>query len=902
MVIGPGTHVGPYKVTALLGEGGMGKVWRARHTGLERDDALKVLPDVFAADPERLARFQREARVLASLNHPNIARIYGLEETHETGGTTAIVMELVEGPTLADRIAQGPIPVEEALSVAKQIAEALEAAHEQGIIHRDLKPANVKAPLDGPVRVLDFGLAKPLDSARAALDPSQSPTLSMPPMTQVGVILGTAAYVSPEQARGKAVDTRADIWAFGCVLYEALTASLAFPGETFSDTIAAILEREPKWSALPEQTPAGIRRLLHRCLEKDPKRRLRDIGEARIELGDAIAARGTLRDTREGRVALGERTEVATASRPRHALWAVTTAALLALALAGWWQALRPVSRPLVRLPVELGPEAVDPINGAGAILSPDGTRLVYRSRNAGGAVQLVMRTLDQEQATPLAGTEDAIGPFFSPDGRSVGFFDMARRKLRKISLQQGPPVDLSDAEAARGGSWGEDGNIIAAITARGPLYRIPSGGGRAEPITVVQPAVTHRWPQVLPGAEAVVFTANEFIGDFDRATIEIQSLRTGQRKTLIQGGHYGRYIPTGHLLYVRGGTLHALPLDVRRQELTGPAVPVISSVRNRISSGGAAYDVSSSGTLICAGGAPVTYRLAWLDDSGRVERLPARASQYNFPIRFSPDGRRLALATAEAGSLDVWVYDWQRDAWTRLTSSPDVDSHPVWSPSGTHLALESGRGIFWRRADGTGEAVRLTADDAVPHPFSFSPNGDWLAFTRWDSQTKEDVWALPLERTESDHPRAGAPVPLLKTTFNEDAPMISPDGRWMAYQSNESGRDEVYVQSFPVGGGRWPISTGGGSRPVWARRGQRLFYRSPEGVMVASYSVVGAAFEPGTARVWVKISDLGEWFDLSPDGTRFVAVENAPDAGQPTHVTFLLNFFDELRRSVPRN
>jgi serine/threonine-protein kinase len=501
-----------------------------------------MLPTGFTADAERLARFEREARVLAALNHPHIAAIYGFDEAD---GVPALVLELVEGPTLADRVATGPILVNEALALARQIADALEASHEKGIIHRDVKPTNIKITPDGVVKVLDFGLAKAFARDGSDRDLSQLPTVTGG-ATREGTVLGTVAYMSPEQARGKPVDKRTDIWAFGCVLYEALTARRAFAGATLSDTIAAILEREPKWDALPQMTPASVRRLLERCLEKDTRRRLRDIGDARIELDDALTL---------------PKPDVASAAAPKHGVrWEIAAAALALLAaisLAGWWRATRPVPQSLVRLAVDLGPDAVDPASGAGAILSPDGTRLVYKGRGPRDVMQLFTRAVDQEQAVPVTGSDGVRSPFFSPDGQSVAFF--AGAKLKKVSLLGGTPVDLSEAPADRGGSWGDDGYIIAAL-AGGPLSRVPANGGPVQVLTDLKQDATPRWPQVLPGAQAVVFTASQIVGDFSNATIEIQSLRTGQRKTLVRGGYYGRYASSGHLLYVRDETVYCSP------------------------------------------------------------------------------------------------------------------------------------------------------------------------------------------------------------------------------------------------------------------------------------------------------------------------------------------------------
>jgi Tol biopolymer transport system component len=880
-----GERLGPYEITQFLGEGGMGQVYRARDTNLGRDVAIKILPLAFTTDPDRVARFEREARVLAALNHPHIATIHGIEGTD---GLRGIVLELVDGETLAHRVRRGPIPIKEALTIAGQLADALDAAHQRGIVHRDLKPTNVKISSGGLVKVLDFGLAK-IDDGRERDHLSDSHIVTMGG-TKDSAILGTAAYMSPEQTRGQAVDKRTDIWAFGCVLYEMLTGTSAFGRPTLSDTIAAILEGAPDWTALPAATPPSVRRRIERCVEKDVKSRLRDIGDAHMDFDE------------HG----GSAAQLAASTSHRVIPWPLVAAALaisVGIALAGWWRAVQPVSHVMVRLPVDLGSEASYLSAGPGAIISPDGTQVVYRLRDGAGPVKLLARRLDQDRPTPLAGTDNASGPFFSPDGQSVGFFDEVRGKLRAVSLKEGNLVELCDVQAARGASWAEDGSIIASIEMRGPLYRVPSGGGTPQPITQLRESVTHRYPQVLPGEQAVVFTANSSIGEFDQATIELQSLKTGKRSTLVRGGYYGRYVPGGYLLYVRNESLYAAPLDVGRQMLTGPAVPLVNGVRTRSSSGAAAFTTSSNGTLLYVSGAPVKGKLAWVDRTGSLLQLPAHASQYVEPLRFSPDGLRLAVVTGETGGRDVWVYEWQRDAWTRLTSSPDLDMHPVWSPDGAHIAFgsaipSSGIGIFWKRSDATGDAVPLIAPGTFrnPLPFSCSPNGDYLAFEDRARETKGDLWLLPLQDAQSDHPRVGKPVPFLKSSFNEASPMISPDGRYLAYQSDESGRTEVYVQLFPGGGAKRPISTGGGSEPVWARDGRELFFRGPEGMMVVSFVRQDGGSEPGKPRVWVAKADLDPSFDLAPDGTRFITVQSVSD---PRPVTFVLNFFDEVQRRV---
>jgi Tol biopolymer transport system component len=890
MSLQPSTRLGPYEIVAAIGAGGMGEVYRARDTKLGREVAIKVLPDAFAHDAERMARFEREAQVLASLNHPNIAAIYGLEESSEV---RALVMELVEGPTLADRIAQGPVPLDEALVLAKQMAEGLEYAHERGIIHRDLKPANIKLTTDGTVKLLDFGLAKAVEEPVVAGNPSISPTLTIRG-TSAGVILGTAAYMAPEQARGAVVDKRADIWAFGVVLYELLTAKQPFVGSTVSDTLAGVLKTDPDLGAIP----ACVRGLVRRCVEKDAKRRMRDIGEARLAIEELLAGRMDGAETPQ-------------TSLRRSILWQAVVGALAVVSLtfgALFWRATRPVSQPLVRLDVQLGPEfQLSTVFSANAILSPDGTRVVYTGRNTDGKLRLYTRLLAQEHAAPMAGTEDASGPFFSPDGQFIAFF--AGGKLKKASVQGGGAVVLCDAQSDRGGSWGDDGNIVAALTISGPLFRVSSSGGTPQALTSLRQEnseLTHRYPQALPGSQAVLFTAHTSTsGGYEAATIEILSLRTGKRKTLVRGGYFGQYVPSGHLLYIRQGTLYAAPLDVGRQQLTGPATPVLEDVASTPQYGFAQLDVARNGTLVYVKGRGPSQTLVWLDSTGRTQPLRGVAAEYGSPLRFSPDGKRLAVTVTQDGNTEVWVYDLERDVMTRLTFTPGFSGWPVWAPDGKHIVFTSSRNnamanLYWVRADGTGEAVRLAEGKYRQTPLSFSPDGRRLAFTESNPETKLDIWTLPLEEVESDHPKAGKPEPFLQTSFNEAAPKISPDGRWLAYGSDESGASEIYVRPFPGPGGKWQVSAGGGRMPVWSKKAPELFYQNLQGMMVVSYTAKVGAFVATKPRLWVEKKDLGLNFDLAPDGKRFAVVQAEAEPRGAAQVTFLFNFFDELRWRAP--
>ncbi|MBI4902639.1 MAG: serine/threonine-protein kinase [Acidobacteria bacterium] len=891
-----------YRITSKLGEGGMGAVYRATDTKLARDVAIKVLPEAYANDPDRMARFVREAQLLASLNHPNIATIHGIEDR-------AIVMELVEGPTLADRIAQGALPLDEALAIARQIAEALEAAHEKGIIHRDLKPANVKVTPDGKVKVLDFGLAKLSDPTDAGEDPASALTVVRGHSpTMAGMIMGTAGYMAPEQARGMRVDKRADIWAFGVVLFEMLSGQEMFPGETVSDSLAAVLRADFDWAKLPATTPPAIRKLLRRSLERDRKKRLADIADARIEIEEALSSPE----------------EAASVSVPLagpppgtgRLPWAVAVACLgvaLVVSLVAWWRASRPVVYPLMRLSVDTGPESSlsGGLGGPRAILSPDGTRLVYLISGADGKERLATRSLDQKQPVVLAGTENAVSPFFSPDGQWVGFF--ADSKLKKVLVQGGGAVTLCDAPTARGGSWGDDGNIIAALGATSSLWRISSAGGLPQPAVELNTQKRDRslrYPQVLPGSKAVLFVAGVTANNYEDATIEVHSFQTGQRKTLQSGGYFGRFVPSGHLLYMRQGVLFAAPLDLDRLELAGPAVPVLEDVTAYPGHGSAEFDFSQTGTSVYQAGKSVeqAWPIVWLENAGKTTPILAKPGAY-YDMRFAPDGKRLAMVVMSSGKPDVWVYEWERDTMTRLTFAAGANFRPVWSPDGKHIAFRANEnnGIYWIRSDGAGEPLRLTQSKNNESPASFSPDGKRLAFTEQAGATGVDIWTLPLEGSDSDNPKPGKPEPFLRTKFTEGFPAFSPDGRWMAYTSDESGIMEVYVRPFPGPGGKWQVSTGGGVMAVWSRNGRELFYRTLDHrIMMTPYSAKDASFAAGKSQLWaearIRSGGTSTNFDLAPDGKRFAALMASDNAGatRPTHVTFLLNFFDELRRKAP--
>jgi serine/threonine-protein kinase len=910
-----GQRLGTYQLSARIGAGGMGEVYRARDVRLGRDVAIKVLPPLFTADPERLARFEREARMLAALNHPHIGAIYGLEDADASPGSgqfavRALVLELVEGETLAERLQRGPVSVSDALTIARQIADALDAAHEKGIVHRDLKPANVKITPDGVVKVLDFGLAKAA-GGDSTPDLSQSPTLTVG-ATRDGIILGTAAYMSPEQAKGLPVDKRADLWAFGAVLYELLTGRRAFTGEGVSDTLAHVLMKEPDWTALPANTPASIRQLLRRCLEKDPKRRLHDIADVRIEIDETIAAPATGEGVAPVPV-------VPAAPRGRRVLlWAVAAVAVIAagttLLLWAPWRPPPAAAAPL-RLEATLGADASlvtmsisNAPGSAATVVSPDGSQLAFVAQpHSGGAPRLYVRRLDQLAATSLAGTEGAAGPVCSPDGQWLGFFSDG--KLRKIAVTGGAPVTLADAPNARGGSWAEDGTIVFTVNG---LWRVSASGGTAKPLTTLaQGEAEHRWPQVLPGGRAVLYTVSATPANFTNAWLAVQPLPTGTPHIVQRGGFYGRYLPSGHLTWVRGGTLFAATFDLATLAVMGPAVPVLSRVLSTVIAGNAQVDVSHTGTLVYLPGVETASvaPLNWLTRDGKTTPLRATPAIWN-AVQIAPDGRRLAFFLSEEAKTDVWTYDAARDALTRLTVDPGTHRNPAWTPDGRRLVYGSTRSggaenLYWQRSDGSGDATRLTTSPNAQFPGSWHPSGRFLAFVETRPQTGPDLLILPVEGNEASGWKPGTPTVFLGGPFYEAEPRFSPDGRWLAYDSNESGAFEIYVRPFPGPGGKWQISTGGGFDAVWSRARRELLYLAPDGrIMIAAYTAVGDAFQAEKPRVWSETPVQRRplpWnsFDLHPDGER-VAMAPVTETTGPTHVTLIFNFFDELRRLAP--
>jgi len=900
MTIAAGTRLGSYEVLAPIGAGGMGEVYRARDTKLGRDVAIKVLPEAFAHDADRLSRFQREAKMLASLNHPNIATIHGLEQS---GGTSYLVMELVSGETLAERMKAGPLGIAEALKIAVQIAEALEAAHEKIIIHRDLKPANVKVTPEGKVKVLDFGLTKAFAGDGATDDPSNSPTLSAA-ATMQGVILGTAAYMSPEQARGKACDKRTDIWAFGCVLYELLTGRQAFHGESTTEILAAVLRGEPDWQALPETTPFSIRALLRRCLQKEINKRARDAGDARIEIEEALAAPVT-----------AELTTAAPTkgiySPGRRALILITGILLSVAVVTGLavWNlkpsSPQPVTRTVITLPP--GQQLAGLDSGPAVAISPDGTHLVYVARQ-GSAQQLYLRAMDSLEARPIPGTEGALNPFFSPDGQWVGFF--AGGTLKKVSVSGGATVTLGNAAYGYGASWGSQGMMAFAPSGVSVVQQVPDAGGTPQPLTRFEKGdVIHRWPEFLPGGKAVLFAASATTANWINAKVVVQLVGTGGRRNLIQGGTQPRYAPSGHLVYAQGGSLEAVPFDPQRLTVTGGVVPVMDGVLQSPTTGAAQYSFSATGSLVYVPGGirSAQNRLVWVSRSGAEQPLAATAHTYLGP-RLSPDGRRVAVGITESES-QIWLYDLSRETLTRLTFEGNVNGYPAWTPDGKRIAFssnkEGGTNIFWQLADGSGGLERLTTSDYTQTPHSWSPDGQLLAFQEINPSTQRDIGVLPMGDPSAGSGQVRKAQQFLRTSFNDGAARFSPDGHWLAYVSDESGRFEIYVHPYSGPGGKSQISTEGGTEPVWNPNGRELFYRSGEKMMA-----VEIATQPGLALGKPRMLFEGQYmptqgtspnYDVSIDGQRFLMLKYTDqERAAPTQINVVLNWFEELKQKVP--
>jgi Tol biopolymer transport system component len=891
MTLATGARLGPYEIVSPLGAGGMGEVYRARDGKLNREVAIKVLPEAFAADKERLARFRREAQVLASLNHPHVAAIYGLEES---GGVEALVLELVLGETVAERLAAGPLPFEEALEIARQIAEALEAAHERGIVHRDLKPANVKLTPDGKVKVLDFGLAKALAGDASSPDVSASPTLTAQ-ATQAGVVIGTAAYMSPEQARGRSVDRRADVWAWGCVLYEMLTGRRCFEEETISDTLAAVLRAEPDWSLLPATTPPEIRSLLKRCMEKDPKQRLRDIADARLGLTDSTEFAGAP----DSAIAIGS-----IDSRARVRWMAAGLAGLLlgGALVAGWVglrsrrQASRAVSP--VRLNLDLGRGQTLPLYGIpNFAVSRDGARIAYVARSGSGPGVLYVRSLDSFDAKPLPETEGASAPFFSPDGQWVGYVVAA--KIRKVPVSGGPPQPVCDAavsDSGGGAAWTDDGSIYIPSTSGGLLRASASGGACAEIVKPDPERGEILQPEALPGGRALLFA---MLGGFQtsQARIATMNLKTGKLQVIGPQGTNPRYVEPGFILFGHAGEILAAPFEPESLKLLGQPVPVFDKVLPDPAYGIEQFAVSRSGVLAFVPGtrASVKRRLVMMDAKGATTVLTTEANAYE-DMSLSPNGRKLAL-TLEGVSWNIWVYDRDRGTLTRLTFEND-NRDPIWTPDGKRIvytSLRDGRyGLYARAADGSGTEERLLTSKNWIFANSWSPDGRYLAYGEQDPTSGFDISILPLEGDRK-------PLSFVRTSFQDWFGEFSPDGKWIAYESNESGRSEIYVRPFPGPGGKWQISSEGGARPEWSRDGRELLYMSGERLMRVPVDTA-RVFSAGKPELLFGCAcyESGRYYEVGADGKHFLFIQNAEPVSPVGQINVVLGWRPELERRTP--
>jgi serine/threonine-protein kinase len=884
-----GDRLGDYEVTGALGAGGMGEVYRARDAKLGRDVALKILPPTFAHDPERVARFHREAQVLAALNHPHIAAIHGLEELN---GVQVLVLELVDGETLAPRLQRGPLPVDEAMAVARQIADALGAAHEKGIIHRDLKPANIALSSQDQVKVLDFGLARALEAADGS-DTSHSPTLTFH-ATQAGVILGTAAYMSPEQAKGRAADKRADVFAFGCVLYEMLSGRRAFDGEDVSDTLAAVLRGDPDWHALPAGTPTPVRTLIQQCLAKDRKERVADIAVAAYVLRNPIAApAGAVRP----------------AAAPRKRLTAAVTAiaavALVALAgTLGWLLRTPPsVSRSPTRFAIGVPSDQVisEVVRRRHMLaLSPDGTRLAYIGND-----QIYLRPMDALEAAPIRGSHEVpVELAFSPDGQWIAYY--AGGRLEKIPVTGGAPVTLAETPALYGMSWNGD-RIFLGAGSRG-ILEVPANGGVAK--TIVEGGKANglmHGPQLLPDGHTLLFTfaGNESGTDlWSDASIVVQSLTTGERKTLVRGGTDAHYVPSGHLLFARDAVLFATALDVNRLEVRGGTVGVVDQIALSQGPTGAAHvALSDSGSLVhlpTAQGAASTF--AWRNRQGIDTPIAAPVHAYDMP-RVSPDGRRIALHAIDQDN-DIWIWDTVSQTLTRLTFDRGMDSFPLWTVDGkrvVYVSRSSGEpNLYVRPADGTGQAAPL-----LPKPpdssgalvgNALTPDGKFLIFS---VGTPSNIMMVGLDEKRETRALLNNPQ------YAERGAAISPDGRWLAYQSDESGSFQVYVRPFPnVDQGRWQISADGGTNPIWAPNGRERYFVDTSNHVDSVPVQAGASFSLGRPVTLLDVSDrpaaVYRNYDIAPDGSKFVVIKESQRARSSMQFIVTVDWFEELKRRVP--
>jgi serine/threonine-protein kinase len=902
MNIQPGQDLLHYRIVEKIGEGGMGQVWKAIDTTLDREVAIKFLPDAFARDGERLARFEREAKMLATLNHANIAAIYGL---HESGGRRFIAMEMIPGEDLAQRLTRGRLAVEDAIDVARQVADALEAAHEQGVVHRDLKPANIKRTPDGKIKVLDLGLAKAL-APETSSDPgsvSLSPTVTSAG-TVAGTLLGTAAYMSPEQAKGRPVDRRADIWAFGVVLHEMLTGEKMFDAETVSETLAAVLRDEVSMDRLPGGVPAPVTILLKRCLVRDPRTRLRDIGEARIALSTESMTGGL-----PAAVEPAVPTAAGASSRGLRALPWLLVALLGVIAAVLWWRgSTAPVEQSeLLTLVAPIQDDLRLPSDQMGIMaLSPDGKTLALVLEGDSGKL-LYVRKLDSAELVEMPGTEEAATPFFSPDGKWIGFF--AADKLKKVPVDGGAPVTLCDSDGSnRGADWGTDDVIVFSPHYTQPLMRVSGAGGEPALLTDIDKSNgerTHRWPQAVPGEDLVLFTVGTMDSPESYDDARIQAIRpsTGEQRTVLERASMARYVPSGHLVFGREGFLFAVPFDVERLEVRGSAVPILENVMGMRNSGVVHVGFARNGLLAYVAGAPRSRqsRLIWRSRDGSSEPLSAPVAGYLSP-RISPDRTKIVMQIEGASNFDIWTYDIKQETLTRLTFEGD-NIRPIWSTDGRRIAFASVRNnaltsAYVKASDGSGLAEVFFSPSDLENagqvlPFDWTPDGRSLLL----EFTNENASNLLVFSKEDGDTKI-----LLETPAAEQAPALSPNGRWLAYSSDEAGDFQIFVRPFPGPGGKWQLSTEGGFGPRWSPDGTELYFRWQSGLYAVAVDGDSGSFR--ASRPEIILDGMGAVsvdtdYDVL-DSNRFLVVESAGDDSAPQGVTVVVNWLDDLERRVP--
>ena len=908
-----GKTLGPYEILEPLGAGGMGKVYRARDTKLDRHVAVKILPEDFANDYNRLRRFKQEAKLLAAMHHPNVAAVYDLDSARNTW---YLAQEYIEGQTLYMLLKFGPLDIDTALDIARQVAAGLEAAHVKGIVHRDLKPSNIIVTADNIAKILDFGIAKPLgveplssDSGAGATDSDPAETPTFTGANEPGAVMGTAGYMSPDQARGRQVDQRADIWAFGVVLYEMLTGKPAFEGDTMLDKLAHIIRGDIDWEAIPAATPPRIVGLLQRCMQRDPSRRLQHIGDARIEIEEVVDGSGDDAMKRFGATA-GSLSGSMLGRGGTVLPWAVTAAALLVAAGAVWstWANSASIPPPPVAASIVVGPGAeISPRPVPPFAVSPQGDRVAFVGDIVEEGVehpldhrrQLFVRGVDDFDAVPIDGTEGADAPFFSPDGDWVGFFTSDNR-IMKASLAGGGVQQVADVWATSGGaSWGRDGWIVFGMRFMSDgLLRVRHDGGEVEQISwpdTEDGEVEHAWPHHLPDVSGVLFTIYTDEGT-ELAILD----ETGSYETVSSPGGMARYLSTGHLLFSEAGRLMAAPFDLETRTVGDP-VSVVDDVYFSPLGGQGYFDVgAANGMLVYVPGQPAVLerRLVWVDRDGGAEPVFERTASYAYP-RISPDGLRVAVMESAAGLGDVFLVDVQRRAGSRLTTG-DRDVMPVWSPDGERVVFASTRhggpaNLFTTRVDTAGVTEELYASDDTTWPRSWSPDG-FIAFYVIRPETERDIWVL-------DTREAPEATPFLETEFNERAPMFSPDGRWIAYVSNFDGPDDVWVQPFPEGDRQYKVSIDGGSEPNWSRDGGELFYRRGDRMMAVMIDTeeeffVGAPRELFVGHYATDDISGNQYYDVDPSG-RFLMVSQEAES-PPTQFNVILHWFRDLERRAP--